>query len=741
MPEAMNGPPPTDHAGEELIAYFCAEYAVDPQLPIYAGGLGVLAGDHLKSAGDLGVPLVAIGLFYGEGYLTQQIDAAGRQQAGDARFDPVDAGLYAVQDPMGRELRVRIPMAGHLIQARVWRRHVGPVPLFLLDANVPENAPEDRGITARLYDAGHDVRLKQEMVLGIGGVRAIRALGLRPSVWHINEGHAAFQVLERMRERIAWGQRFDAALEAVAASTVFTTHTPVAAGHDVFTHGQLRHWFGKYLAAMHTAERRLFALGANGDGGDRFSMTALALRASRYRNAVSRLHREVAARMERYAWPQVEPELGPIGHVTNGVHLPTFLAPAWLELLDRQLPGWRGRVVDPQEMKFLDALDDGDLAALRTAARGRLLDELRERLADQHRRNGTAAAVLERMLAGLDAARGGMPVIGFARRFASYKRATLLLQDAPRLARLLGHAKRPAILAFAGKAHPNDHGGQELIRQLYEAAQRPELLGRMFVIEGYDLPLARLLVQGCDIWLNTPVHPMEACGTSGMKSGANGGINLAVLDGWWAEAYDGSNGFALEPAATADPGERDRQEAARLFEMLEQQVLPEFYGASERGPSTEWLARVRRSVRYILPRFSSARMFDEYRRHYYMPAADHGRRLEADRGKLAAGFARWKRLVLARWPGVKLEPQPGDGIRVLVGTNGITAGSIAVELQSGAEDFQALRLQSNGNGLAEFVWNGPAPRGTIALRAYPTHELLAHPFELGLMIRLETAVA
>ena len=719
---------------DELVAYFCAEYAVDDRLPIYAGGLGVLAGDHLRTAGDLGLPLVAIGLLYSDGYFRQQIDAEGRQLASPERFEPLEAGLSAVLDPMGRELRIQIPVADATVQARLWRREVGQIPLFLLDTNIPDNGPEERRITARLYDAGHDMRLRQEIALGIGGVRAIRALGLRPTAWHVNEGHAAFLVFERMRERIAMGYSFGGALETVAAATVFTTHTPVAAGHDVFTYAQLRHWLGDYLGALHTTERQLFALGANTSGDGRFNMTALALRASRQHNAVSRVHRDVAARMESYIWPQVPPEDNPIRYVTNGIHLQTFLADPWRRLLDQHAPGWRNRVPGEDDCAFVDEMSDDALAALRAGLRAWLKQNLRDHLAARHRSAGTATALLEAMFGGFDAAGGDAPVIGFARRFAAYKRADLLLQDAPRLARLLSDAKRPALLVFAGKAHPRDQGGQELIRRLYEYSLRPEFIGRMFVLDGYDLALAQLLVQGCDIWLNTPEYPLEACGTSGMKAAANGGVNVSVLDGWWAEGYDGTNGFAVEPALDVDPTERNRLEADRMFDLLDQRVLPEYYGNGGKIPSPEWLHRVRRSVRTAILRFNSARMVDEYVRQFYAPAKYLGNRLRARRGKVAVNLARWKKLVRSLWPGVRLELLPGNPPSVLVATNGIPAQFIALEAECDNGTRRSLRLRADGRERAEFVLEGE-PSGIRAIRGCPTHELLAHPYELGLMIR------
>ncbi len=723
---------------DELVAYFCAEYAVDERLPIYAGGLGVLAGDHLKTAGDLGLPLVGVGLLYRDGYFTQRLDAEGRQQASPARFDPGAAGLAAVLDPMRHEVRIAIPMADTHVQARLWRKDVGPTPLFLLDTDVPENPEEDRRITARLYDAGHDMRLRQEIVLGIGGVRAIRTLALQPSVWHVNEGHAAFLVLERMRERIAWGHSFGAALETVAAATVFTTHTPVAAGHDVFNYGQLRHFLGSYLGALHVPERRLFSLGANAGGPDHFNMTALAMRASRHRNAVSREHRGVAAKMEGYVWPQVPPEDSPLGYVTNGVHLPTWIAASWRELLDARVPGWRGRALSAEDTRFVDQIDDESLAQLRAGMRVGLARALRERLAAQHRRNGMGEEALAPILAGFDAVERGGLVIGFARRFAAYKRATLLLQDTPRLERLLGDPARPVRLLFAGKAHPQDEGGRELIRQLYEQSLRPEFAGRLFVIEGYDLDLARRLVQGCDVWLNTPEYPLEASGTSGMKSAANGGVNVSVLDGWWAEGYDGTNGYGIQPVLDVAHDERSRQEALQLFDVLEQRVIPEYFGQDGRAPSPEWLRRVRSSVATALVRFSAARMLEDYRARLYTPAAQLAERVRGRRGKTAVNLARWKKLVQARWPGVRFELLAGDVPGTVVMTNGIPAESIAVEAERSDGTRKRLRLRSGNHERAEFVlenWPGGELR---ALLVWPQHDLLPHPYELGLLHRVET---
>jgi starch phosphorylase len=728
----------------DLVAYFCAEYGVDERLPIYAGGLGVLAGDHLKTASDLGVPLVAIGLLYAEGYFAQRLDAHGHQHADPAPVDPQESGLTPLLDVLGRELRVRVPMADHVVFLRVWRKDVGGVPLFLLDADIGENTGEDRAITARLYGTGHDLRLRQEIVLGIGGVRTVRALGLTPSVWHINEGHAALMILERMRERIALGYSFDAALEAVASCTVFTTHTPVPAGHDVFNQGQMRHWLGEYAGTLHTTERRLLALGSDAGNSNRFNMTTLALRGSRFRNAVSRLHRSVAARMEQAAWPQIPAADNPLTYVTNGVHLPTFLAPAWQELLDLHASGWRTRVLDEQALAFVDDIADDKLSGLRAGLRTTLLQDLHSRLRAQHLRAGTPQDVLDGILQSLDvAAARGAPILGFARRFATYKRATLLLRDSDRLARLLGDAQHPAILLFAGKAHPNDGGGQDVIRQLYEHSLRPEFRGRLIVLQGYDIAMARALVQGCDVWLNTPEYPLEASGTSGMKAGANGCINVSVLDGWWAEGYDEANGFAITPVTADNHEERDLAEATQLFELLEQRVLPEYYGPDDRSPSPAWLRRVRHSVRTIAAGFSSARMQSDYLRLLYTPAAELGRRANSGEGKIATNFARWKHLVQQRWQGVRLEQvsQASSSLRASLHTNGLQASHLAVEAVATDGARVPLRLESADDEHANFVLDEPLAGSLQQLRIFPTHELLPHPYELGLMITVEASKA
>jgi starch phosphorylase len=435
----------------------------------------------------------------------------------------------------------------------------------------------------------------------------------------------------------------------------------------------------------------------------------------------------------------VPPEESPLGYVTNGVHLPTFAAPAWRELLDQRLPGWRKRVVSPAEAAFLDGFDDAALRNLRSGLRIGLARSLRDRLAAQHRRNGLAEDRLAPILAGLELAERGAPVMGFARRFAPYKRATLLLQDAPRLARLLGDPARPALLVYAGKAHPRDAGGQALIRELYEASLLPEFAGRLFVVENYDLDLARRLVQGCDIWLNTPEYPLEASGTSGMKSAANGGVNVSVLDGWWAEGCDGDNGFGIEPVLGVSHEERNLREAQALFETLERRVLPEYYGDAGEPPSAAWLGRARRSAETALSRFSSMRMLDEYRNGFYSPAAGLAERMRGRRGKVAVNLARWRKLVESRWAGVRLEPARQGSAGAIVWTHGIPAESVAVEAEMSDGSWRRLERRSGDHERAEFALEGLQAAEVRAYRAWPEHELLAHRFELGLLLRAEVS--
>ncbi|TDU28234.1 starch phosphorylase [Panacagrimonas perspica] len=711
----------------DLIAYLCAEFGITEHLPIYAGGLGVLAGDHLKTASDLGIPLVAVGLMYREGYFRQTLDGHGAQHAAPDPIEPAGHGLKAVTDARGHDLQIKVPMGDHALTLRVWRFDVGRVPLFLLDADHADNDEAERAITARLYGGGSDNRLFQEIVLGIGAVRCLRALGLAPTVWHMNEGHAAFSALERIREAVAGGLSFGSALELVASRTVFTTHTPVPAGHDVFTHEQMHQWLGDYVGSLETTERRLLALGADHRGSHYFNMTALALRTSRFHNGVSRIHGGVASEAEAHIWPQVPPALNPITYVTNGIHLPSFLAPEWRERLENKVPDWSRRALTTADTDWVGAMSDDDYDGVRRALKRRLLQSLRSRLMEQHRRNG-----LDEHTANLTVSRlgdDGALVLGFARRFATYKRATLLLSDTARLQRLLGDDQRPTLLVFAGKAHPHDKGGQELIRRLFEVSLQPAFVGRLLVVEGYDIAFARELVQGCDVWLNTPEFPMEASGTSGMKSAVNGGVNASILDGWWAEGFDGENGYGLVPSEHADREARDRAEAQALLDVLERQVQKLWF--EDHGA---WLRRSRAAMRTLIPAFGTARMLRDYERKLYLPAARHGWRMSERNSRNAVEFKRWKKLVRSQGGGVKVEVVVRNPLEVRVHLNGLHASDLALEItRNGA--IEVLKLHEENEDVAAYV--APAGGGRAQLRVLPHHALMAQRYELGCLATMD----
>ena len=608
------------------VAYFSAEFAVAEALRVYAGGLGVLAGDHLKSASDLGVPLVGVGLFYADGYFTQRVDPGGEQLE---LYEPAEPGrlpLTLERDADGQPLLVSVPFLGHRLHAQIWRADVGRVPLYLLDTNVFANRPEDRRITDRLYGGDREHRLRQEIVLGIGGMRALARLGVLPTVLHLNEGHAAFAAVERVRQAV--GDRpglFRAAAERLRDGVVFTTHTPVPAGHDEFDAALMERYMGGYVWEMREPWERFMALGRVDAGAQHapFNMTLLALRLSGRRNAVSRLHGEVSRRMWRGVWPEHTEENVPIGHVTNGVHLTTWVGPAMAGLFARAISADWGNAADELHWHRAAHLPLYALWAARREQRAALVQSVRSRLALQAMRRNEEAGWTARAL-DPDAL-----TLVFARRFATYKRATLLLTDPERLTRLLTH--RPVQIIFAGKAHPRDEPGQELLRQVWEYSGRRDVRERFVLLEDYDLELAKVLVAGADVWLNVPRRPREASGTSGMKAAANGGLNASILDGWWAEAWLEHNhgphpiGWAVEGGADSDE-DPDAADAEALYRVLEESVVPHFFQRAADGVPIEWCERIRASIHQVVPFFNTHRMVREYIDAYYLPAHAAGER-------------------------------------------------------------------------------------------------------------------
>ena len=609
--------------GSKPVAYFSLEFGVHESVPVYSGGLGVLSGDHIKSASGLGVPLVAIGLFYDQGYFKQHLDTEGWQE--EEYFDtkvenlPMEPARGADGKPITVEIDTR---TGHL-WAKVWLMRVGRVDLYLLDCDMEGNSPEDRELTSRLYGGDNRTRIRQELVAGIGGVRALRALGITPGVYHLNEGHSAFATLEAIRERMEDdGMQFDDALRHVAQHTVFTTHTPVPAGHDRFDGGLIEEHLGPLRDQLGISPEQLMGLGRVEPKNDRepFCMTVLGLKLSRRANAVSALHGHITRRMWAHLWPwRVEEEI-PIGHITNGVHIPSWLAWQMLVLYDRYFPpDWSHRMGEPEVWQGIHHVDPGELWETHHALKNLLLAFVRRRVSRQCRRRGESDEAVEAARNMLDP---DVLTIGFARRFATYKRATLFLTDLDRISAMVSDAKRPVQFIFAGKAHPADQPGKELIKTIANLRHDPRFAGRVAFVEDYDINVCRHLIQGVDVWLNNPRRPLEASGTSGQKAVLNGALNFSVLDGWWAEAYDGSNGFAIGKGTThVDPAKTDARDAEELYRTLQQEVIPLYYDRDIDGLPQGWIKRMKNSISSLAWRFSAHRMVADYVLHGYLPAS------------------------------------------------------------------------------------------------------------------------
>ncbi|MBX6314105.1 MAG: alpha-glucan family phosphorylase [Isosphaeraceae bacterium] len=605
------------------VAYFSMEFGLHESLPIYSGGLGVLAGDHLKSASDLGIPLIGIGILYDQGYFRQSLDENGWQQENYLHANPDLLPIELVRGPDGQPLAIAIETHSGVLHARVWRVEVGRTTLLLLDSNVPENSDADRALTARLYGGDARVRIRQELLLGVGGVRTLHAMGIHPSVIHLNEGHSAFAGLELVRTTMeAEAIPFGEAVRNVAAMTVFTTHTPVAAGHDRFPAALVEEHLGKLREALHLSYDDFMGLGRvyPTDLNEPFCMTVLALKLSRHANGVSALHGMVSRRMWHPLYPHKAEEEVPIGHITNGVHVLSWLAPPMRELYDRHLGvDWPQKMRHPETWKNIEQIDDAELWETQQVLKARLIDFVRRRLTDQARRRneGDAAYHQAQQALNLD-----VLTIGFARRFATYKRANLVLRDVDRLAEMVTAPDRPVQFVFAGKAHPEDHFGKELIQAIVRLTKQERFRGRIVFVEDYDMNVARHLVQGVDVWLNNPRRPQEASGTSGEKVLLNGGLNLSVLDGWWAEAYNGNNGFAIGTGQThSAPAVQDERDHQALMDTLIHQVIPMYYDRDATGLPRAWIARQKAAIRTLGWRFNADRMVVDYVQNAYLPAA------------------------------------------------------------------------------------------------------------------------
>ena len=610
-------------AGDQTIAYFSMEYGLHQSLAIYSGGLGVLSGDHCKAASDLGLPLVAVGLLYRQGYFQQTIDADGLQQHTYPEYDFTRLPLRPIASATGREVRISVGLPGRVVEAKLWLAQVGRVPLILLDTNVPENDPADRPISNQLYVNGREMRLLQEIVLGIGGVKALRAVGVEPTVWHLNEGHSVLLQLERLRELVSGGLDLPAARQRIRSNAVFTTHTPVEAGNERFDVGLIEKYCSAWCDETGVPLAELLALGRAREGDDAFNLTALAIRTSSATNGVSRLNAEVTSRMWRHLFPPStdDPSAGdqPIRAVTNGVHARTWMGSETQKLLRSQLGDrWESMLLSPDGWEKVEDIPDADLWTTHRAQKERLGRFARSRLREQVARHGASPDELRAIGALFDPR---ALTIGFARRFTTYKRAKLVFSDEQRLRAILSDRDRPVQMIFAGKAHPADRPGQELIQHIFELS-RDRFAGKIFFLENYDIRMGQMLVQGVDLWLNTPRRPLEASGTSGQKVAMNGGLNFSIPDGWWPEGFDGDNGWIIGTEAPAeDEARQDSDDARSLYETLESVIVPLFYQRDRKGLPRRWISMMKRSIASLTPRFSASRMVRDYTETAYLPAA------------------------------------------------------------------------------------------------------------------------
>lgn len=689
---------------DKIIAYFSAEFGIHESLPIYSGGLGVLAGDHCKSASDLGVPLVGVGLAYYQAYFTQRIDAEGNQLALYTDYNFHEMPLTLEKDQDRNPVTIKVELAGRDVYARIWRAQVGRVPVYLLDTNFEANTPEDRVLTSRLYGGDQEMRISQEILLGMGGVRALRALGIKPNAWHMNEGHSVFLGLSRIRELIREeGLQFDEALEAVAANNIFTTHTPVPAGHDAFPLTLKDKYFKQYWESVKIKRSEFMELGLEIQpaGYQIFSLTNLAFNTARYANGVSELHGHVSRKLWKNVWPELPEEEVPIGHVTNGIHTLSWVGREMAELFDKFLgPDWIRRLTYKDFWKGVDEIPDELLWQTKQVLKQKMIRHLHRRLVEQYERNGMGIIQIKRISSVLNP---NALIIGFARRFATYKRAMLIFRDKARLARLLNDPNRPVQIIFAGKAHPKDQEGQALIREIWQISQEDPFKGKIILVEGYDINMARHLVAGTDVWLNNPRRPHEASGTSGQKVPVNGGINLSVLDGWWVEGYNGKNGWAFGDGEIHEDHElHDTLDSIELYELLEQEVIPLFFQRNEKGIPTEWLKVARESMKSVIPEFNTHRMVKDYVEKYYIPAINNGLRMKENRYQAAKELASWKERIEQNWGNVTIELDPDhhlpDEKEISIGQNFTVSVLVHLGKLSPADVKVEMVLSRPGNG-------------------------------------------
>lgn len=742
------------------VAYMSAEFGLHESLRIYSGGLGILAGDHLKAASDLGLPLVGIGLLYRGGYFSQYLSSDGWQQETYPNNDFYNIAITHERDAQGAALTIQVPYPEGMVTAYVWRCQVGRVPLYLLDCDHPDNSPAAKAITAQLYGGDRETRVRQEIMLGMGGVYTMHALGIQPTTYHMNEGHAAFMALQRIKDLVTdEGLKFEEAIETVKANSFFTTHTPVPAGNDMFEAALVERYFGSYCREVGIPFDRLLQLGRQNpsDTQEPFCMTVLALRLSAGANGVSKLHGEVARNMWNLAWKGIPEDEVPITSITNGIHTRSVISRDLSDLYDRYLgPGWVNSPDDHSIWQRIDDVPDTELWRTHERRRERLVNFARRRLVKQHENRGATDAELRicREVLNPDAL-----TIGFARRFATYKRATLILKDPERLERILTNPGRPVQFIIAGKAHPQDAAGKQLIRELYQVGRDPDLQRHFIFLEDYDINVARYMVQGVDCWLNTPRRPMEASGTSGMKASANGALNISIPDGWWCEAeHLGPNGWSIGRGENYESlEEQDRVESEMLYELLEKEVVPTFYERGSDDLPREWIRRMKSAIRTIGPVFNTYRMVQEYTDRCYIPSGQRRNALRANKRAGACALAAWKQRIQTHWPQVSIvRVESGPSENLPVGTNlsvaaelhlgELTSADVTVEVYFGqlnaegqiVDGISSEMAAAPGvkNGLARFEGSIKCDRtGQLGftVRVIPNHDDLAQKHETALI--------
>jgi starch phosphorylase len=737
------------------IAYFSAEFGLHDALPIYSGGLGILSGDHCKEASDLGLPFVGVGFLYPQGYFRQSVTREGVQEAFYDKLLFSEAPAIPACDPDGNEIMIQVELPGRRIHAKIWKLQVGRIPLYLMDTDVALNAPSDRELSARLYGGDREIRISQEIMLGIGGVRALRALGISPSTWHINEGHAAFLNLERCRELVAQGLNFNEASEVVAANSLFTTHTPVPAGNDTFSFDLIDKYFSSYWGQLGLSRDQFMDVAREDHGwGASYGMTVLALRLTGQHNGVSALHGKVSRDMWKFLWSDLDTDEVPIDSITNGVHTPTWIAPELDSLFKRYLgEDWEEHVDDPDLWNKVMNIPDEELWNIHLQRKEKLVSYARNNLKRHHLRLGEGTVQMAEFDRMLDPS---ALIIGFARRFATYKRATLIFRDSERLKRILNNPARPVQIIFAGKAHPADGPGKSLIEQVYRFSRSDDFRGRIVFLENYDIDMARYLVSGTDVWLNNPIRPHEASGTSGQKAALNGQPNCSILDGWWAEAFDGRNGWAIgEKREYHDADARDVADSLSLYSILEEQIIPIYYNRGDDGIPHSWIAYMKDAIRTCAPAFSMRRMVKEYTQRFYVPEILQSKEIEKNNYAQARALAAWKEKARQAWPELQLyvegrrEGQLSLGesikVRAWVHSEILRPQDFTVELVFGEAGDETIDIQ--GVLLMEYIKKEldgsysyqislqPPTSGSIVygVRVLPNHQHLVGKHAMGLI--------